>query len=104
MMMSEILYMILAFLVGTALGLFFFGGLWFTVIKAFGTKTPALWFFTSFFLRIGIVLIGFYYIVQEGLKPLIICLIAFMLARVFVTFLTKSTDKNQTREELYHET
>lgn len=101
--MSDIVYMILAFIAGLAFGVFFFGGLWFTVKKAFLTKTPAIWFFSSFFLRIGLVTIGFYFIVQEGWKPLIICVFGFMIARIWVTHFTKSLDKKQTREELYHE-
>lgn len=103
MTMSDILHLILAFIAGTVLGLIFFGGLWFTVKKAVGAKIPALWFFSSLFLRLGVVMIGFYYIVQVGLKPLIICLIGFILARILVTYFTKLIDRKQTREELYHE-
>lgn len=48
MTMSEILYMILAFVMGMVLGLFFFGGLWITIKKAIATKIPAIWFFCQF--------------------------------------------------------
>ena len=101
--MSNILYMILVFIAGTTLGIFFFGGLWFTVKKSITTKIPAIWFFTSFFLRVSVVLIGFYYILPGGLQHLIICVIGFITARFAVTHLTKLIDKKQAKMEVYHE-
>lgn len=101
--MSDILYMILAFIAGITLGLFFFGGLWYTVKKVITEKIPAIWFLISFFLRISVVLIGFYYIAPGGWQRLIICLVGFIIARVVVTQLTKSIDKKQTIKEIYHE-
>jgi F1F0 ATPase subunit 2 len=100
---SDILYFILAFIAGMALGMFFFGGLWFTIKKAVNTKKPAIWFFISFFLRVSVVLIGFYYISPVGWQALIICLIGFIIARFLVTKLTKSIDKKQAEREVYHE-
>lgn len=101
--MNEILYMILAFIVGIALGMLFFGGLWYTVKKAVTTKLPSLWFFMSFFLRVTVVLIGFYYIAPGGWQPLVISLLGFIVARAVVTQLTKSMDKKQLKTEVYHE-
>lgn len=98
--MSEILYMILSFIAGMTLGMFFFGGLWFTVKKAITTKIPAIWFFISFFLRVGVVLIGFYYISPGGWQGLIFSLIGFIIARFIVTYLTKSIDKKQAKREV----
>ncbi|MBK5269814.1 MAG: ATP synthase subunit I, partial [Bacteroidia bacterium] len=60
--MNEVLYRILVFIAGLVLGTLFFGGLWFTVKKSVASKRPALWIFSSFFLRIGLTLIGFYFI------------------------------------------
>ena len=102
-MMSEILYMILAFIAGMALGMFFFGGLWFTVKKAVNSKIPAIWFFGSFILRVGVVMLGFYYISQGGWQPLIISLLGFIVARFVVTHFTKTIDKKQAKKEVYHE-
>lgn len=95
--------MILAFIAGMALGMFFFGGLWFTVKKAVTSKIPGIWFFISFFLRVGVVLIGFYYISQEGWQSLIICVIGFIIARFVVINLTKTIDKKQIKGEVFHE-
>lgn len=47
--MNEILHIILTLVAGIALGLFFFGGLWYTVKKVVNTKTPSIWFFLSYF-------------------------------------------------------
>src|SRR5665648_145539 len=96
-MMNETLFMILAFIAGLVLGIFFFGGLWFTA------KTPSIWFFLSFFLRVSIVMFGFYYISPGGLQPLIVSVLGFIVARFVVTHFTKSIDKKITKREVYHE-
>jgi len=101
--MSEVLYVILAFIAGLALGIFFFGGLWFTVKKAVTAKIPAIWFFVSFILRVSVVMLGFYYISPGGWQRLIFSLIGFIIARFVVTHLTKSIDKKLTKREVYHE-
>ena len=102
--MNENLYMILVFAVGMSLGMFFFGGLWFTVKKAVTAKIPAIWFFVSFFLRVSIILIGFYYISSGSWQRLIVCILGFIVARFAVTNLTKSFEKKQEKRKVYHET
>ncbi len=90
--MNEILSMIIALLTGIALGFLFFGGLWFTVKKAIESKIPALWFLGSFVLRMGIVLAGFYIVIQADNNWLIglIGLSGFVVARYFVLRLTRA--------------
>ncbi len=100
--MNEILFMILAFIAGLALGALFFGGLWFTVKKTITAKMPAIWVISSFFLRVSIVLIGFYFVAQGSWQRLIICLVGFIAARFLVTYLTKSIKLNN-KKEVYHE-
>ena len=92
MTMHEILNVILTFLEGVALGLFFFGGLWFTVRKIVAVKMPALWFLLSFFLRVSCALIGFHYISMGSWQGLIIGLIGFIAARYAAIYLTKSIE------------
>ena len=87
--MNSVLYMVLAFLAGLVLGTLFFGGLWLTINKALTSKIPALWFSASFFLRMGVVVLGFYYISLGNWQRLIICLFGFVVARFVVTQLTK---------------
>lgn len=88
--MNEILFFILAFVAGLVLGTLFFGGLWFTVKKTVNAKKPALWVLSSFFIRIGIVLVGFYFVSQGSWQRLVLCLLGFIVARFIVTNLTKS--------------
>jgi F1F0 ATPase subunit 2 len=97
--------MVLAFIAGSVLGILFFGGLWFTVKKAIAAKVPALWIFGSFFLRISIVLTGFYFISSGNWKRLLICVAGFIVARFFVIHFTKSIDEKQIQliKEVGHE-
>ena len=62
--MSDILALALAFLAGALLGVFFFGGLWWTVQKGVTSERPALWFLGSLLLRTGMILAGFYFVSQ----------------------------------------
>ena len=103
--MNETVHMIVAFIAGLTLGILFFGGLWFTVKKAVTAKIPALWIFTSFFLRIGITLVGFYFISSGNWKRLLICVAGFLVARTLVIFFTKSIDQKiiHIKKEVIHE-
>lgn len=103
MTMNNIIYMTLIFVAGLALGTFFFGGLWFTVKKAITAKIPAIWFFSSFILRVSVVMLGFYFISTGGLQLLIISVVGFIVSRFVVTYLTKLIDKKQAKKEVYHE-
>ncbi len=93
--MNETAYMILSFIAGLALGALFFGGLWFTVKKAVNAKIPALWIFISFFFRISITLVGFYFVSSGDWKRLLICVAGFILARTLVIHFTKLIDEKQ---------
>jgi F1F0 ATPase subunit 2 len=103
--MNETLLMIATFVGGIALGIIFFGGLWFTVKKIISSKTPGLLMVGSFILRITIVLAGFYFIGLGDWKKLIACLTGFMVARFTVIYLTKSVDEKnaQIKKEVAHE-
>jgi F1F0 ATPase subunit 2 len=89
--MNESLTLALAGLAGSALGAFFFGGLWWTVRKGVSAEGPALWFFSSLLLRMGIALAGFYVVSGGHLGRLLGCLVGFALARRGVTWLTRSS-------------
>ncbi len=104
--MNETAYMILAFTGGIVLGTLFFGGLWFTVKKAVTAKIPALWIFSSFFLRISVTLVGFYFIGAGNWQRLIVSVIGFIVARFVVIRFTKSIDEKQTslKKEAANET
>ena len=104
--MNEIVYKILAFIVGLLLGTIFFGGLWFTVRKLVTSKRPALWFLGSFILRVSITLIGFYYISSGSWQRLLICVAGFITARYSVIYFTKSNKEKHglLKKEVSHET
>ncbi len=100
--MNNTLNMIVALVSGLALGLLFFGGLWFTVRKAVGSTKPAIIIFGSFVTRMGIVLIGFYFISADNWRRLVVALAGFIIARLLVIYFTKT--KTATAEkEVSHE-
>ena len=97
--MIDLLTIFLVLGVGLLLGVLFFGGLWFTVKKALTSKKPALWFIGSSILRLGITLIGFYYIAMEDWRRLLICLFGFVIARFIVIRFTKPNDATKIEKE-----
>ena len=90
--MNDILIMILVFLAGVALGIIFFGGLWFTVKKSINAKLPALMLSGSLFFRIAVTMLGFYLVGVGNWQRLLICLLGFITARFLVLFITKKID------------
>lgn len=87
--MNETLTLMFAVITGAALGVVFFGGLWWTVRKGVSSKQPALWFFASLVVRMTVVLSGFLMIGRGHWQRLLACLAGFILARLFVTWKTR---------------
>lgn len=88
---------------GLLLGGMFFGGLWWTVRKGVASSRPAVWFVGSLLLRTGILLAGFYFVgvyrVSTGSwSRLLLCLLGFTLARLVVTWWTRSLEQPQSRQ------
>lgn len=102
--MHEPLTLIMCWIAGVLLGAMFFGGLWWTVLKAVSSKRPALWFFVSLWLRTGIALAGFYMISGGHWERLLGCLLGFFIARVVVTRMMRSSGQPRTRaaQEVSH--
>ena len=94
--MNELLFLAPALAAGVLLGAIFFGGLWLTVRKGASSNQPALWFFGSLLLRMGIALAGFYFVSGGHWQRLLLCLLGFVTARLFVTWLTRSSGESQT--------
>ena len=88
--MPETVNMALALAGGVGLGMVFFGGLWLTVQKGLRSKLPALWFFISFLLRTSIVLAGLHVLSDGRWQRLLVCLLGCLLARLIVTWLSRS--------------
>ena len=96
--MNETLVLMFAVIIGAALGVIFFGGLWWTVRKGLSSNQPALWFFASLVVRMTVVLSGFLLIGRGHWKRLLACLAGFILARLFVTWRTRSLSLAQPRQ------
>jgi F1F0 ATPase subunit 2 len=75
------------------LGVFFFGGLWWTVRRGLSSKRPASLFLGSLLLRTSIILAGFYFVSGGHWDRLLACLLGFVIARFLVTRLTRAADK-----------
>ena len=98
--MNEFLFLAPALAAGVLLGAFFFGGLWWTVIRGVSSQRPALWFFGSMLLRMSITLAGFYFVGGEHWERWLLCLLGFVLARVVVEWLTRRpVERNNSRAQ-----
>jgi len=98
--MSDILALALSLFAGALLGVFFFGGLWWTVQKGVTSQRPALWFLGSLLLRTSLILAGFYVVSQGHWSRLVVCLLGFLIARVIVVRrLTRRPAEEQTQLE-----
>jgi len=99
--MHELMELVLAGVAGTLLGVIFFGGLWWTVRECIVTQRSTLWLLGSWLLRMGTVMIGFYYIGHEHWQRLMAALLGFIIARLIVKWLIqlpKQVQSEQTQE------
>jgi F1F0 ATPase subunit 2 len=87
--MSEFLVLTLSLAAGLMLGVFFFGGLCWTVIRGISSQRPALWFFGGLLVRMSITLPGFYFVGREYWQRWLSCMLGFILARFIVNWLTR---------------
>ncbi len=103
--MNEYLDLAIAFTEGALLGVFFFLGLWLTVRKLETFQPAALLFLGSMLLRIGIVVLGFYFILGDNWQHLVAGLLGFTLARIIILRLTRRVQPSgqPTEEVASHE-
>jgi F1F0 ATPase subunit 2 len=73
-----------ALVMGTGLGLFYFGGLWLTVKRLSQSSQPALLSLASFFVRTAVVVPGFYYVMEGRLARLLAAMTGFLIIRFFL--------------------
>ena len=81
---------LLAWMAGCLLGAIFYVGLWWTVREGVSSKRPALLFSASLLLRVTIALVGFYFVGAGHWVWLVLCLLGFSMARLAVTWLTRT--------------
>jgi F1F0 ATPase subunit 2 len=92
---AEFLLLVPAMAAGMLLGAVFFGGLWWTAARGMRSPRPALWFFASMLLRMGIALTGFYFVGGGHWQRWLSCLAGFVLARAAAQWLTRPRHRHQ---------
>lgn len=88
--MTEILKLIVALPAGVLLGVFFFGGLWWTINRSLAAAQPAILIMGSFLLRTVVTVGGFYVALLGGWQSLVTCMVGFLIARVVVTRMVRA--------------
>ena len=83
--MSDSVFWCLAAVWGSALGLFYFGGLWWTLQSLSERPRPRSWLALSYVVRTALVLAGFWLVLRKGAAGLFFALGAFFLMRVLIT-------------------
>lgn len=82
--MNDFLILLLAGLAGIVLGVFFFGGLWWTVRRSTFSPHPARLFVSSFLIRMTVAVGGFYLIADGDWRRILAWLLGFLIARWLV--------------------
>jgi F1F0 ATPase subunit 2 len=80
----NVLYLLMAFLVGMGTGILYFGGLWWTVRQLPLVRQPALLTLGSFFVRTGISLTAFYLVSGGHWERILMSLLGFIIMRGFL--------------------
>ena len=80
--MNQIWVLVLAFMAGLGLGVFYFGGLWLTVQRLPQARHPGLLTLLSLIIRLGVTLAAFYLVMAGRWERLLVCLAGFLLVRV----------------------
>lgn len=83
--MNEILVLALALISGSALGVFYFGGLWMTLRHLSRSRQPALLTLSSFLGRSAVCLFCFYIVASNSLEGLVTSLAGFTLTKIALT-------------------
>lgn len=78
----DMLEIVAALIAGTFLGAFYFGGLWWTVLRMSGSQRPLYLYFASLAFRMVVAFGGFYFVlILAGWPALIASLVAFIALR-----------------------
>jgi F1F0 ATPase subunit 2 len=80
----EILILTISLFAGAVFGAAFFGGLWWTVLKAIRARNMVFIFLTSFVVRMTFVLTAFYFVGRAHPDRLAACLLGFIVGRILV--------------------
>lgn len=80
--MNDIIILFLIFVSGLILGIIFYGGLWFTVKQGITSQGAWWWFIISYYVRLSIVISGFYFIGQSDWRRFLTCFAGFVVVRI----------------------
>ncbi len=80
-----------SFTAGILIGLFYFGGLWWTLRRLPISRGPLLWMTASFLVRAALSLLGFYFAAGGDWMRLFTCLPGFILVRTVSVMQAKKT-------------
>lgn len=86
--------MIISFLIGLLIGVLYFGGLYYSTQKFNDVRSPGLFMSLSMLIRMGILLVGLYYLAQSGYKSVLIGFLGIMIIR----FVSVSKVKRETSD------
>jgi len=75
---------LLAFLAGTAIGGFFFGGLWWTVRRIATSERPACLTLASFVVRTALAVTAFYFVMGGHWERIASALLGVLLVRILM--------------------
>lgn len=90
----------LSFIWGAVLGLFYFGGLWFTVKRLPGKNRPKGFLALSYGVRLAVALGGFWLVLRKDVPAFLVAFAAFLLVRmVMIRKLRPSGGKNSDAAE-----
>lgn len=82
----------ISFLIGIALGILYFGGLYLSIQKLNSVKHPSLLMVASFTIRMGLLIGTFFYISKGTYKDILFTLVGVILVRFVMTFTVKNKD------------
>lgn len=102
--MNDLWGFILAFIIGILLGVFFFGGLWWTARRIPFARRPSMLVLFSFFARAAVVMAGFWLVGFGKWQRFTMCLGGFILARFIVNLWVKTAgkkDSGKIMEDVY---
>lgn len=81
---ETIVNLVPALLGGCLLGLFFYGGLWWTVRRLPHTRRPAALTISSFVVRTAVTVLGFYLIMDGRLDRILVAMAGFLVIRTLL--------------------
>lgn len=81
--------MVISFLIGSGLGLVYFGGLYYTTQKLKDSQSPGSLMILSTALRMVIIIFGLYYLAKRGINHILIGSFAIILVRIILVIYVK---------------